>query len=235
MFTIVTFPFFFGMMFGDMGHGSILFFFGLFLIIRYDSLKENKVWAAIGQLRYLFTLMGFMAFYAGSIYNEFFALGVNMWGSCYDMNNIKETGTAGLYRFDRREGSCTFPWGMDPGWSVADSNELLFVNSVKMKMAVIFGVLHMSFGVFHKGANTLYNRDYLSFFTEVIAGILILWGLFGWMDMLILTKFFKTYDIDAPGGEIMNQGVDGIINIMVTTVFKFGGYDKPMQAIIGSS
>jgi len=124
---------------------------------------------------------------------------------------------------------------MDPGWSVADSNELLFVNSVKMKMAVIFGVLHMSFGVFHKGANTLYRKDYLSFFTEVIAGILILWGLFGWMDMLILTKFFKTYDIDAVGGEENNQKVDGIINIMVTTVFKFGGFDKPMLPIIGSS
>jgi len=55
------------------------------------------------------------------------------------------------------------------------------------------------------------------------------------MDMLILTKFFKTYDIDAVGGEENNQKVDGIINIMVTTVFKFGGFDKPMLPIIGSS
>jgi len=52
-------------------------------------LKANKIWAAIGQLRYLFLLMGFMAFYCGSVYNEFFALGVNMWGSCYDLNNLK--------------------------------------------------------------------------------------------------------------------------------------------------
>lgn len=88
MFTIVTFPFFFGQMFGDMGHGSILFFFGAFLCLSYDRLKTNKTWAAIGQARYLLTLLGFMAFYAGSIYNEFFALGVNMWGSCYKLNDF---------------------------------------------------------------------------------------------------------------------------------------------------
>jgi len=73
-----------------------------------------------------------------------------------------------------------------------------------MKMAVIFGVLHMTFGVLHKGTNTLYHKDYLSLFTEVIPGILILWGLFGWMDCLILTKFFKTYNIDTPAGELDN-------------------------------
>lgn len=32
--------------------------------------------------------------------------------------------------------------------------------------------------------------------TEVIAGFVILWGLFGWMDALIFVKFFKTHDID---------------------------------------
>jgi len=48
MFTIVTFPFFFGMMFGDMGHGSILFFFATYLVLMHDRLKENKIWAAIG-------------------------------------------------------------------------------------------------------------------------------------------------------------------------------------------
>lgn len=37
--TIATFPFFFGVMFGDMGHGSILAMFGLFLIFNYNTLK----------------------------------------------------------------------------------------------------------------------------------------------------------------------------------------------------
>lgn len=55
------------------------------------------------------------------------------------------------------------------------------------------------------------------------------------MDFLILVKFFKTPNIDAPGGPEANMQIDGIINIMVTTIFKFGGFDKPYDAIIGTS
>jgi V-type H+-transporting ATPase subunit a len=39
--TIVTFPYFFGMMFGDMGHGSLFFLLGLILTLFNDSLKSN--------------------------------------------------------------------------------------------------------------------------------------------------------------------------------------------------
>ena len=58
--AIASFPFLFGMMFGDMGHGSILASFGLFLIFTWPSLKEHKVGKAIGAHRYLLTLMGFI-------------------------------------------------------------------------------------------------------------------------------------------------------------------------------
>lgn len=80
--TIVTFPFFFGMMFGDMGHGSIIMVFGLILMIFNDKLKDGG-FKSILPVRYLLFLMGFMATYCGSIYNEFFAIPTNVFGSCY--------------------------------------------------------------------------------------------------------------------------------------------------------
>ena len=39
VFTIISFPFLFGVMFGDIGHGSLLFIFGIYLVL---FNKENK-------------------------------------------------------------------------------------------------------------------------------------------------------------------------------------------------
>ena len=84
---------------------------------------------------------------------------------------------------------------MDPIWSITN-NRLTFVNSVKMKMSVIFGIFHMTIGIILKGTNTLYFGWIVIFMTEVVAGLIILLGLFGWMDVLIIAKFFKIPYID---------------------------------------
>ena len=93
---------------------------------------------------------------------------------------------------------------------------LTFTNSVKMKLSVIFGVLHMSIGITMKGTNMIYQRKPLEFFTEVVAGFFLLFFLFGWMDVLIITKWFRTPDIQdcsstpnivKPDGTILEEKV----------------------------
>lgn len=62
-------------MFGDVGHGLVLFLYGLYICIS----KTKELYT----LRYLIILMGFFSFYAGLIYNDYLSLSLNLFDSCY--------------------------------------------------------------------------------------------------------------------------------------------------------
>jgi len=82
VFAQVTFPFLFGVMFGDMGHGTLLFLFSLGLILFADKLRGTSMEALL-MPRYLLALMGFFAIFNGLIYNEVFSMPVEFFHSCY--------------------------------------------------------------------------------------------------------------------------------------------------------
>lgn len=84
VFGIVTFPFLFAVMFGDYGHGSLIFFVGSFLTLFANKLKGSALEPAL-PLRYLFLMMGFFACYNGLIYNEWFAIYADWFGTCFDI------------------------------------------------------------------------------------------------------------------------------------------------------
>ena len=197
---IVTFPFMFGMMFGDMGHGSILLIFALILVLFEPCLKNGSM-KGILPLRYLFLFMGLSATFCGFCYNEFFSLPLNIFDSCYEIdtnpphwNSTAGTeGSASAHFFPRKSFDCNYPIGVDPVWGLT-TNRLTFVNNIKMKLSVIFGVLHTSMGVIIKGTNDCYFGRWENFIFEVITGLIILEGLFGWMDLLIFAKWFFPYN-----------------------------------------
>lgn len=63
----------------------------------------------------------------------------------------------GEFMHYRKSFECTYPWGFDPVWGLA-SNNLTFANNIKMKLSVIFGVLHMSMGIYSKATNAIHFR-----------------------------------------------------------------------------
>ena len=69
-------------MFGDIGHGLLLLIVGIILCLISDKLKNTSM-EAFATIRYLILLMGVFAFYNGWIYNEFFAIPIDIFGSCY--------------------------------------------------------------------------------------------------------------------------------------------------------
>ena len=137
VYTIVTFPFLFGVMFGDIGHGATLLFVSLLLVLFGESISN---WMPsikeFLRYRYILLMMGFFATFCGFMYNDFMAMPLYLFDSCYNF-------TTG----ERKDPYCVYPMGVDPVWSIS-TNELTFTNSMKMKIAVILGVGHMTLGIF---------------------------------------------------------------------------------------
>jgi V-type H+-transporting ATPase subunit a len=140
LFTAVTFPFLFGIMYADMGHGAVLLMGGLYLIYLERSMEGKKMGEMVDGLfsaRYMITMMGAFAVYAGFIYNDFFALGLTLFDSHYEWKDglATEPGVVANLTCAFGDPSCVYKMGVDPAWHIS-SNELLFFNSMKMKLSV---------------------------------------------------------------------------------------------------
>lgn len=214
LFSIITFPFLFGVMFGDVGHGGLLFLFGLYLTLWADDIqKSDSALKPALKARYMLLLMGFFAFFCGFMYNDFLSLPLNIFGSCYD--NDYEKGVA------VRENKCVYPFGLDPKWYIAN-NELNFFNSLKMKTSVIFGVTQMMFGIILSGINALYFRKTLDFIFGFIPQIIFMTVLFFYLVMMIFIK----WGVDWTGN---TQNAPSLINLLMNIFLNFGSVDgKPL-------
>lgn len=58
------------------------------------------------ELRYMLLFLGLFAFYCGLVYNDFFAISWNLFGSCYERTEQND--------FVRKYDGCTYPFGFDP-------------------------------------------------------------------------------------------------------------------------
>lgn len=69
VFTMVTFPFLFGIMYGDIGHGMCLFLFACYLIChdKMKNIKRGEISEMIYQGRFVLLGMAFFSIYCGFI------------------------------------------------------------------------------------------------------------------------------------------------------------------------
>jgi len=195
LFTAATFPFLFGVMYGDIGHGLFLFCAGLFLIWKEkenDSVKLSEMAEGLHMGRYMIAMMGFFAVYAGLIYNDCFSLGINFFGTRWEFEGQEygavEEGAIATLKDQYGSAESVYPFGLDPIWHVT-SNELLFFNSFKMKLSVIFGIFQMFAGTCLKGLNAIYFGEKLDFLFEFIPMVVFATSLFLYMVFLIFFKW----------------------------------------------
>eukprot|EP00441_Pelagodinium_beii_P047067 CAMPEP_0197621620 /NCGR_PEP_ID=MMETSP1338-20131121/2150_1 /TAXON_ID=43686 ORGANISM="Pelagodinium beii, Strain RCC1491" /NCGR_SAMPLE_ID=MMETSP1338 /ASSEMBLY_ACC=CAM_ASM_000754 /LENGTH=800 /DNA_ID=CAMNT_0043191135 /DNA_START=93 /DNA_END=2495 /DNA_ORIENTATION=- len=192
LFTVVTFPFIFGMMYGDVGHGSLLFLFGCWLIMNSESLRYTQPAMFMG--RYMVFSMGIFATFAGFLYNDCFSIGLPLFESRFV--DIEGNGQfTPTYDIKNSGGPGPYPFGLDWAWAGA-TNELLFLNSMKMKLSVLFGVLQMTLGVVLRWGNAFFEKNLTDFICECVPMMIFLLCFFGWMDVMILYKW--VHPIDNP-------------------------------------
>jgi len=192
LFTAATFPFLFGVMYGDIGHGLFLFCAGLYLLWneeKNDKAKLDELMGGLHMGRYMITMMGFFAVYAGLVYNDCFSLGLNLFGTRWAFDSDEpEEGDVAEMKGDFGDGESVYPFGLDPIWHVA-ANELLFFNSFKMKLSVTFGILQMFTGTCLKGINAVYFGKRLDFMFEFLPMLAFASSLFVYMVVLIFMKW----------------------------------------------
>ncbi|KAL4453720.1 hypothetical protein ABPG74_009616 [Tetrahymena malaccensis] len=235
LFTIVTFPFLFGVMFGDIGHGGLLFIFGLYLLFFKDSILSDKYSSikALIPARYLIVLMGMFALFCGFIYNDFLSLRLDLFGSCFEVKTRTNVDTKKDEEYViPKSKDCTYPFGIDPMWGKT-SNELTFVNSFKMKLAVIFAILQMCLGISMKAFNSVYFRKWVDFFFEFVPQILFMGLMFGYMDYLIFAKWSIDYT-DADYNLAKDAKIPSIITTLIDMALTLGSVKSENGSIISN-
>ncbi|XP_037946314.1 V-type proton ATPase 116 kDa subunit a1-like [Teleopsis dalmanni] len=201
LYTCITFPFLFAVMFGDLGHGIVLLLFGGWMVLNEKKLcrtRGGEIWNIFFGGRYIILLMGLFACYTGFIYNDIFSKSMNIFGSTwkirYNTSTVLENPS--LQMDPKYAAFGVYPIGLDPIWQMAD-NKIIFLNTYKMKLSIIIGVLHMVFGVCMSVVNFVYFKRLSSIILEFVPQILFLCLLFGYMVFMMFFKWVR-YSAAAP-------------------------------------
>ncbi|CAH0578068.1 unnamed protein product [Chrysodeixis includens] len=195
LYTLVTFPFLFAMMFGDAGHGIILVATGIWMVrneVAFEAMRStNEIWTIFFGGRYVILLLGMFSMCTGFFYNDWFAkpivLRKSYWINTYSVEELSRSENVDLD--PAGETRAPYPWGKDPVWALA-KNKIMYENSTKMKLSIIVGVIHMIFGIILSFFNYRYFKNTYSIFLQFFPELIFLTLLFFWLVILIYLKWF---------------------------------------------
>ncbi|KAJ5482693.1 V-type proton ATPase subunit a [Penicillium diatomitis] len=207
LYTIVTFPFLFAVMFGDMGHGFIMALAASAMILFEKKLLRTKLdeltyMAFYG--RYIMLLMGLFSIYTGFIYNDVFSRALTFFPSQWQWPDNIKAGES--YEATLKDGY-RFPIGLDWNWHEAE-NSLLFSNSMKMKMSILLGWAHMTYALIHQYINARHFKSKVDVLGNFVPGMLFFQCIFGYLAMTILYK----WSVDWPA---IGQDPPSLLNMLI--------------------
>ncbi|EMR09980.1 hypothetical protein PNEG_01738 [Pneumocystis murina B123] len=216
--AIVTFPFLFAVMFGDLGHGFLIFIAALYLCLNEKKLEKKKygeIFDMAFQGRYMILLMSIFSMYTGLIYNDIFSKPMSLFKSGWEWSESSGNSTVILAK---KVG--VYPFGIDSAWHESE-NALIFLNSYKMKMSVILGVIHMTFSLMLSLTNHIFFKSPLDIWTQFLPSFLFLQCIFGYMVFTIIYK----WSVDWSKSQTTPPG---ILNMLIFMFLSPGKIQEPL-------
>jgi len=203
--TIVTFPFLFAVMFGDFGHGLLMFLAAMAMIFFERKLSQGKLDELFSMAftgRYIMLMMGMFSMYTGLIYNDVFSKSMDLFPSMWSWPQDFTEGNT--IEATRQEGY-TYPFGLDGGWHETDNN-LLFSNSYKMKLSILMGWAHMTYSLCLSYANAKHFKTPIDIWGNFVPGMIFFQSIFGYLTVCVLYKWSIDWiAIDQPPPSLLNM------------------------------
>ncbi|PLB35116.1 H(+)-transporting V0 sector ATPase subunit a [Aspergillus candidus] len=220
LYTVVTFPFLFAVMFGDLGHGLLMTLCAAAMIFWERKLHKTKLdeltyMAFYG--RYIMLMMGLFSMYTGFIYNDIFSKSLTIFTSQWQWPDQVERGQA--VEASLKDGY-RFPFGLDWNWHEAE-NSLLFSNSMKMKMSIVLGWAHMTYALCLQYVNARHFKSKVDIIGNFIPGMIFFQSIFGYLVTTIIYKW--CVDWAARG-----QSPPGLLNMLIFMFLSPGTVEEPL-------
>ncbi|KAK3839051.1 MAG: V-type ATPase, V0 complex, 116kDa subunit family [Linnemannia gamsii] len=214
LFTVISFPFLFAVMFGDVGHGILVLLAGLYLCLNERKLAhvDGEMFQMVFGGRYIVLLMGAFSIFTGMMYNDIFSRALPWFQSGWEFH-VPDNHKVGNVIVAQPNGH-TYPFGIDYAWHGTE-NYLLFTNSYKMKMSVILGVIHMSFGICMVYQNAKFYRKPIDIIGGFIPQMMFMQSLFGYLTLMILYKWTVNWSETDAAGHSIHNSPPSLLNTMI--------------------